>query len=57
MVVKQDEHWDGLPTGKNRRTTTSDEPQPPRSEFSASGRIGPLQALLNRSAAPQREVG
>ncbi|MEU9671831.1 integrase core domain protein [Streptomyces bobili] len=57
VVVKQDEHWDGLPTGKNRRTTTGDEPPPPRSESPASGRIGPLQALLNRAAATQIEVG
>lgn len=57
VVVKQDEHWDGLPTGKNRRTATGDEPPPPRSESPAAGRIGPLQALLNRAAATQIEVG
>ncbi|GAB3009925.1 IS21 family transposase [Streptomyces pseudoechinosporeus] len=56
-VVKEDEHWDGLPTGKNRRTTTGDAPPPPRLESPAGGQVGSLQALLNRSAATQIEVG
>ncbi|MFD5408260.1 IS21 family transposase [Streptomyces griseorubiginosus] len=57
VVVKQDEHWDGLPAGKNRRTTTGDGPPPPCREPSAGSQVGPLQALLNRSAATQIEVG
>ncbi|MEV3856958.1 IS21 family transposase [Streptomyces sp. NPDC050095] len=56
-VIKEDEHWDGLPTGKNRRTTTGDVTPQPRRERSAGSQVGPLQALLNRSAATQIEVG
>ena len=56
-VVKEDEHWDGLPAGKNRRTTTGDGPPPPRREPSAGSHDGPLQALLNRAAATRVEVG
>ncbi|MFC9618288.1 hypothetical protein [Streptomyces sp. NPDC056938] len=56
-VVKQDEHWNGLPTGKNRRTTTGDVTPQPRREPSVGAQVGPLQALLNRSAATQIEVG
>jgi Mu transposase, C-terminal domain len=56
-VVKQDEHWDGLPTGKGRRTTTGDVTQPPRREPAICGHVGPLQGLLNRSAVAQIEVG
>jgi transposase len=56
-VVKQDEHWDGLPAGKNRRTTTGDGPPPPRREPASGGQAGSLQALLNRAAATQIEVG
>ncbi len=57
VVVKEDAHWDGLPTGNNRRTTTGDVTPPPRREPSASGHVGPLQALLNRAAATRVEVG
>lgn len=28
VVVKEDEYWDGLPTGKNRRTATGDVTPP-----------------------------
>ncbi|MET9760122.1 IS21 family transposase [Streptomyces sp. NPDC006372] len=56
-VIKQDEHWDGLPTGKNRRTTTGDGPPPRRREPASGGQVGSLQALLNRAAATQIEVG
>jgi hypothetical protein len=56
-IVKQDEHWDGLPTGKNRRTTTGDGPPPPRREPVSGPQAGALQALLNRSAVTQIEVG
>ena len=57
VVVKQDAHWDGLPAGKNRRTTTGDVTPPPRREPSAGSHVGPLQALLNRAAATRVEVG
>ncbi|MFD8386622.1 IS21 family transposase [Streptomyces sp. NPDC059679] len=57
VVVKEDEHWDGLPAGKNRRTTTGDVTPPPRREPSTGGQDGPLQALLNRAAATRVEVG
>ncbi|MFJ9753019.1 Mu transposase domain-containing protein [Streptomyces chartreusis] len=55
-LVKQDEHWSGLPTDKNRRTTTGDATQPPRREPTSGGQVGPLQGLLNRSAVAQIEV-
>ncbi|MFY1673678.1 IS21 family transposase [Plantactinospora sp. WMMB334] len=41
-------HWDGLPDGHSRSTTTGDTP-PPRTRPAPGG--GPLQALLNRAAA------
>ncbi|MGP3992130.1 Mu transposase domain-containing protein [Streptomyces sp. 3N207] len=48
-------HWDGLPTGRGRRTTTGEvsrtRPEPPR------GDTGPLQALVDRAAATNVEVG
>ncbi|MER5214329.1 integrase core domain protein [Streptomyces sp. NPDC002838] len=54
--VVEETHWDGLPTGKNRRTTTG-EVTPLHREPSAGGHVGPLQALLNRAAATRVEVG
>ena len=57
VVVKEDAHWDGLPAGKNRRTTTGDVTPPPRREPSAGYQAGPVQALLNRAAATRVEVG
>ncbi|MER6980505.1 hypothetical protein ABT317_26925 [Streptomyces carpinensis] len=48
-VVKQDERWDGLPTGENRRTTTGDGPPPPRRVPASGPHVGALLALLNRS--------
>ncbi|WP_455907714.1 Mu transposase domain-containing protein [Streptomyces mirabilis] len=50
--VVEEEHWDGLPTGAGRRTTTGDGP--PRRD---TAEAGPLQALLNRAAATRVEVG
>ncbi|PZH16109.1 transposase, partial [Streptomyces sp. NTH33] len=50
-------HWDGLPTGKGRRTTTGDVVPRPRTNPSADDQAGPLQALLNRAAATRIEVG
>ncbi|WP_443059213.1 Mu transposase domain-containing protein [Streptomyces sp. NBC_00435] len=55
--VVDDSHWDGLPTGKNRRTTTGDVPVQPRQERPRGEEAGPLQALLNRAAATRIEVG
>ncbi|WP_338674659.1 IS21 family transposase [Streptomyces sp. SCSIO 30461] len=52
-VVKET-HWDGLPTGKGRRTTTGDIPSRPQLRGEEAG---PLQALLNRAAATRVEVG
>ncbi|AVT41877.1 IS21 family transposase [Plantactinospora sp. BB1] len=46
-------HWDGLPDGHTRSTTTGDTP-PPRTRPAPGG--GPLQALLNRAAAAQVTV-
>nr|WP_167534912.1 IS21 family transposase [Streptomyces galilaeus] len=54
--VVEETHWDGLPTGKGRRTTTGDVTPPPRREPPADGQVGPLQALLNRAAATRIEV-
>ncbi|MGW1818612.1 Mu transposase domain-containing protein [Streptomyces sp. NPDC002125] len=55
--VVDESHWDGLPTGKNRRTTTADIPIQPRQERPRTEETGPLQALLNRAAATRIEVG
>lgn len=50
-------HWDGLPTGAGRRVTTGDSlPSPGRGQPVGSG-TGPLQALLNRTAAARVGVG
>ncbi|MFD6757289.1 IS21 family transposase [Micromonospora gifhornensis] len=46
-------HWDGLPDGHTRATTTGDTPAP-RTRPAPGG--GPLQALLNRAAAAQVTV-
>lgn len=46
-------HWDGLPDGHTRTTTTGDTPAP-RTRPAPGG--GPLQALLNRAAAAQVTV-
>ncbi|MFI7405995.1 hypothetical protein ACIBW9_36945 [Streptomyces sp. NPDC049541] len=55
--VVEERHWDGLPTGKGRRTTTGDVTPPPRRETSTTSQVGPLQALLNRTTVTQIEVG
>ncbi|MGW7368114.1 Mu transposase domain-containing protein [Streptomyces sp. NPDC054841] len=54
--VVEETHWDGLPTGKGRRTTTGDVPPRPRTQPWGE-ETGPLQALLNRAAATRVEVG
>jgi transposase len=55
--VVEETHWDGLPTGKGRRTTTGDVPAQPRREPTRGREAGPLQALLNRAAVTRVEVG
>ncbi|WP_371674174.1 integrase core domain protein [Streptomyces sp. NBC_00289] len=55
--VVEETHWDGLPTGKGRRTTTGEVTPSPRREPPAGGQVGPLQALLDRAAATRVEVG
>lgn len=54
--VVEETHWDGLPTGKGRRTTTGDVPARPHPQPRGE-EAGPLQALLNRAAATRIEVG
>ncbi|WP_434099013.1 Mu transposase domain-containing protein [Streptomyces xantholiticus] len=54
--VVEETHWDGFPTGKGRRTTTGDVPQP-RRERPLGEEAGPLQALVNRAAATRIQVG
>ncbi|MFD5107841.1 Mu transposase domain-containing protein [Streptomyces cinereoruber] len=54
--VVDETHWDGLPTGKGRRTTTGDVLLQPRHERPLGEEAGPLQALLNRAAATRAEA-
>ena len=56
-VVKEDAHWDGLPAGHNRRTTTGDSTSATASRAAAGHQAGPLQALLNRAAATRLRSG
>ncbi|WP_436320681.1 Mu transposase domain-containing protein [Streptomyces sp. WAC01490] len=55
--VVEEAHWDGLPTGKGRWTTTGDVLPQPRRERPRGEESGPLRALLNRAAATHIEVG
>ncbi len=55
--VIEEAHWDGLPTGRGRRTTTGEVLPRPRRERPLGEEAGPLQALLNRAAARRIEVG
>ncbi|MFG3552189.1 IS21 family transposase, partial [Streptomyces sp. NPDC047725] len=55
--IVDETHWDGLPTGAGRRVTTGDALPSPRRSQSAGPETGPLQALLNRAAAANVEVG
>ncbi|WP_456340347.1 IS21 family transposase [Streptomyces ipomoeae] len=56
--IVDETHWDGLPTGAGRRVTTGDDAlPPPRRSQPAGPETGPLQALLNRTAAAHIEVG
>ncbi|WP_455433055.1 hypothetical protein [Streptomyces vietnamensis] len=55
--VVEEAYWDGLPTGKGRRTTTGDVLSRPCHELSLGEEAGPLQALLYRAAVTRVEVG
>ncbi|WP_020555505.1 Mu transposase domain-containing protein [Embleya scabrispora] len=54
--VVDEHHWDGLPTGKGRRTTTGDAPARSRPQPD-SEEARSLQSLLNRAAVARIEVG
>lgn len=41
--VVEEAHWDGLPTGKGRRTTTGNDPSQPRRERPRGEASGPLR--------------
>lgn len=56
--VVDEKHWDGLPDGRNRRTTTGDIIPPRlRHQDALSQETGSLMALLNRAGAVRVEVG
>ncbi|CAM5416357.1 hypothetical protein STENM327S_09441 [Streptomyces tendae] len=55
--VVDETHWAGLPTGAGRRVTTGDALPSPRRGQSLGPEAGPLQTLLNRTAAASVEVG
>lgn len=55
--VVDEKHWDGLPDGRNRRTTTGDVPSQPRQNALGKEMSDSLTALLNRAAAVRVEVG
>nr|WP_203633304.1 integrase core domain protein [Streptomyces halstedii] len=55
--VVEEAHWDGLPTGRGRRTTTGDVLPQPGQGRPLGEEAGSLQALLNRAAATRVEVG
>ncbi|WP_443043183.1 Mu transposase domain-containing protein [Streptomyces sp. HM190] len=55
--IVDETHWDGLPTGVGRRVTTGDALPSSRRGQAAGPQAGPLQALLNRAAAANVEVG
>nr|WP_031174300.1 IS21 family transposase [Streptomyces durhamensis] len=55
--IVDETHWDGLPTGAGRRVTTCDALPLPRRDQAVGPEAGPLQALLNRAAAANVEVG
>ncbi|MFD4577851.1 IS21 family transposase [Streptomyces sp. NPDC058417] len=55
--IVDESHWDGLPTGAGRRVTTGNDLPAPRRGRPAGEPNGPLQALLNRAAAANVEVG
>lgn len=50
-------HWQGLPDGHSRATTTGAEPSPARAANDGSPQPGSLHSLLARTAAAQVHVG
>lgn len=55
--IVDESHWDGLPTGGNRRTLTGDPVPSPRHEEPLGTEAGSLRALLNRAAVASIPVG
>ncbi|MFG1755708.1 IS21 family transposase [Streptosporangium sandarakinum] len=55
--VVDERHWDGLPTGADRRVTTGDDLPAPRHRSDRASATGSLQVLLNQAPAAQVEVG
>ncbi|WP_030872393.1 IS21 family transposase [Streptomyces sp. NRRL S-37] len=55
--IVDETHWDGLPTGAGRSVTTGDALPSARSGQPLGPEAGPLQTLLNRTAAASVEVG
>ncbi len=55
--VVDERHWDGLPDGSSRRTTTGEPSATVHVEALAEEEAGPLTALLHRSALAGIEVG
>ncbi|MFD8634778.1 IS21 family transposase [Streptomyces sp. NPDC059533] len=55
--IVDEKHWDGLPDGKNRRTTTGDVPAQRRQQGAPGEDAHSLMALLTRAAAVRVEVG
>ncbi|MCM1972982.1 IS21 family transposase [Streptomyces sp. G1] len=55
--VVDEKHWDGLPDGKNRRTTIGDVPPQRRQQGALGEEALSLMALLTRAAAVRVEVG
>ncbi|MEU9859117.1 IS21 family transposase [Streptomyces sp. NPDC047974] len=55
--VVDEKHWDGLPDGMNRRTTTGDVPPQRRQQAALGEEALSLMALLTRAAAVRVEVG
>ena len=55
--IVDETHWDGLPTSAGRRVTTGDALPSPRHGRPLGPEAGPLQTLLNRTAAASVEVG
>jgi hypothetical protein len=55
--VVDEGHWDGLPTGTGRRTTTGEAPARRRTPQGPRQQVRTLKDLLNQSPAADMEVG
>ncbi|MFI1106260.1 IS21 family transposase [Streptomyces melanogenes] len=55
--VVDERHWDGLPTGQARRTTTGETRTAPRTARGPRQQVRTLKDLLNQSPAVDIEVG